>query len=449
MNKNLLNKYNQLDSLIVISGYPKREEKYSRGVCAVSSFAKNTLISLQKENPDRKIIVLTMVIDKEEIYEEDGMLIVRCFKRNSPLSYLKVLGFARKFNKTKNVLLEFEFASFGDTITTAFLSVLVWSLFISSKQITLVAHQILTDLSALSGHVVMKRPVLALFNILLPFYYRFLIIPAKNIVVLEESLKKRLSLFANPEKIRFIPHGVDSNLMKLSISKAKAREQVRLTKNELIILCFGYITWYKGTDFLVSAFKNVNKLGGKNVRLVLAGGPSFTQEKKKHYQAYYQSIVEKVKNTKNITLTGFVPEKDIPAYFSAADLVVFPYRTFMSASGPLSTALAFGKPFVVSSKLSQLFQSSDVKDSLIQANLTKNDIMFALNKKDLIQTIKKAMTPKVRSKLIHLSKALNNTRSFENLAKDYDRLISETEAKVVKFSFSPLFLVRKVKAYII
>jgi glycosyltransferase involved in cell wall biosynthesis len=43
----------------------------------------------------------------------------------------------------------------------------------------------------------------------------------------------------------------------------------------------------------------------------------------------------------------FVDDLELPAYFRRADLVVLPYRA-ADQSGVLATALAFGKPMVVS-----------------------------------------------------------------------------------------------------
>src|SRR2546421_8779104 len=44
----------------------------------------------------------------------------------------------------------------------------------------------------------------------------------------------------------------------------------------------------------------------------------------------------------------FVTDAEIPAYFRRADLVVLPYRQ-IDQSGVLYTALAFGRPLVLSS----------------------------------------------------------------------------------------------------
>jgi glycosyltransferase involved in cell wall biosynthesis len=43
----------------------------------------------------------------------------------------------------------------------------------------------------------------------------------------------------------------------------------------------------------------------------------------------------------------FIPDRELPAYFARADLVVLPYRE-IDQSGALFTALAFGKPLLLS-----------------------------------------------------------------------------------------------------
>src|ERR1035438_541545 len=43
----------------------------------------------------------------------------------------------------------------------------------------------------------------------------------------------------------------------------------------------------------------------------------------------------------------FVPDDELPSYFRRADLVVLPYRE-IDQSGVLFTALAFGKPLLLS-----------------------------------------------------------------------------------------------------
>lgn len=438
ISKQLLQKYNTRDALIVVSSYPKKKETYSRGVCAVASFTKNTLLSLKESNPEKKIIVLAIIADKAEIYEEEGILVIRCFQRNDPLSYFRILKYAKSFTNVKDVLVEFEFSSFGDTLTTFFLSLLVWAFYLLGKNIHLVIHQVLLNLATLSGHIGLshKDKLTFLLNIGLKFYYKFLTLPVSSVIVLEDELKKRLSNLVNKNKIIVIPHGVAS--IK-NIAKEEAREILEIDKNELVILYFGYLTWYKGVDFLIKTFLNKKTISGKRVRLVVAGGASFTQGKKKHYKDYLKMIKKLQTKASNMISTGFLEERDIPIYFGAADLVLFPYRTFMSSSGSLATTLAFNKAFLISRSLEKLLNSKDIRECLQKAGLSKEDVIFDLKKEVLIEKVNSVLEKNKNKKLILLSRLLAKERSFYKIASTYGQILqsSHGEEKAKRFSVIP------------
>lgn len=425
LNKDLLQLYNSPDTIIVVSSYPKKNETYSKGVCAVASFTKNTLESIKEQNPSKKIVVLTMILDKEEIYEEGNTLIIRCFSRNKPLSYFSLASYTKRFNLVKNVLVGFEFASFGDTLTTGLFSIFIWTLRFMGKRVTLVIHQVIFDISKLSGHigVSVNSPLIGILNRFLMFYYKIITIPVDNIVVLEDNLKKRLSAFVKSDKIHVIPHGVHASIQNSSLTKQITRKELGIHKNEFVILYYGYMTWYKGVDFLVKAFKNMQTINNKNVRLILAGGPSFTQSRKKHYQNFYQKLNQSIKNIPHITLTGFISEEKIPSYFESSDLVVFPYRTFMSSSGSLATALSFEKPFLLSKNLGEILDSSDIVESLISAQVSKKELLFDLTEKSFVGAVTNAMNPIKYEKLQQLSILLKDKRSFKNLSLNYSDLL--------------------------
>lgn len=429
--KNLnINNFNKSNSLLVISGWPKKKELYSKGVCAVSSFAKNTLTTMQKENPDRKIVVLTMEIDKRESYVEDGILIIRCFKRNSPLSFLNLFRNILKFNKAKDVLIEFEFASFGDMFTTGLLIPLTFALFFLKKDIKIVVHQVLDNIKDLSGHIGISKnnPKITILNYALKCFYILLTAPASKVFVLEEEFKQRLSKLTNPKKIVIIPHGIDTNIQ--IVNRNIARKNLGLTENDYAILYFGYLTWYKGADFLVKTLKNAEKINGKKIKLILAGGPSFTQEEKTHYQTFLSSLKKQLKGSKNIITTGFVKEEDITPIFEASDLAVFPYRTFMSASGPLSLAVSHNKPFVISENMEPFLNSIDIKNAMNLSQINRKDLIFKMNKLSLIKTIKNVMNKDLQQKMILFSKIISEERSFANSAKTYNRFFVKESKKV-------------------
>lgn len=431
MTKNIFKQFNTKGSLLVISAYPKRNEIYSKGVCAVSSFAKNTISKLKNENPGRKIVILTIEVGKKKAYIEDGILIIRCFKRNSPLSFISLTKEILRFNKIKDVMIEFEFASFGDTLTTSLVAPFSILLFLLRKNLLIVIHQVLFNMKDLSGHIGIKSDNLKLkvLNFGLKWFYFLLSLSAKKIIVLEEEFKTRLSKITNSEKIHVVSHGVDTNIE--TIETKNIRKRFKIKNDEFVILYFGYLTWYKGVDFLIKSLKNQKSINGKKIKLIIAGGPSFTQEHKAHYQNFIAKIDNLIKNSTNIIATGFVKEEDISAIFKSSDLVVLPYRTFMSSSGPLSLAISHQKPFIISQKLSGLTKSLDFKKALSEANLRKSSIVFNLNKKSLIHTIAFSMEPKTSKKMHLFSKLLKEERAFENIAKYYEAILQSMKERVV------------------
>jgi glycosyltransferase involved in cell wall biosynthesis len=440
MNKQLIDQYNQANSLIVISSYPRRNQTYGKGIDAVSSFTKNTLSGIKEQNPSKKIIIVSMEFNKEEIYEENGMLIIRCFERNNPLTYLNIIKYALKFNKIKAILLEFEFASYGNTFATAMLAPLAWVLKLIGKDITMVIHQVLLDLKQLSGHIGISEghPKTKLLNFGLKWFYKVLAIPARDIIVLEDEFKQRLEQLVGEGKITVIPHGVDFNIKNSNYKRKKIEQKLGIQNNDFVILYFGYLTWYKGADFIIDALGETRTLNGKNIKLLIAGGPSFTQQEKVHYQQFLSTVYEKVSKSNNTILTGFVDEKDITPIFNASDLVVFPYRTFMSASGPLSLALSHKKPFIISNKLSEFLESKDVKESMVHAGITKDNLLFELNTKSLLKTIRKASTTKTYKKMVEFSKTLGQERSFTRLGLAYEEILVTDSGLVFKPALSRL-----------
>jgi glycosyltransferase involved in cell wall biosynthesis len=146
---------------------------------------------------------------------------------------------------------------------------------------------------------------------------------------------------------------------------------------------------------------------------------------KKYYQKYTEEVEEACKYN-NVLLTGFVEERHIPLYFQAADLVIFPYRTFMSASGPLSFALSFEKPFLVSEALQEVFTTKDMLDVLTEEHLTINDFVFPPYGTNLGEKIQRCMhDKKYRQTLIAFAKAIKHKRNWDTIGEMYYHEIFE------------------------
>lgn len=426
--KNLIDLSNQPGNLLVITNYPPRGEGvHTAKIGGVAGFTKNTLIPLAHKYAldGRSIIILADIIDKPTVYEEDGMLVVRCWQRNSLKLYSQILNQVMQYNAVRDILIEFEFSSYGDFLVTSLFPVLVLYLRLIGKRTSLVLHQVVIDLWSLLGHVGINEKSMRyqVFSTLLPAFYFSLTHLADQTIVLEEVFRKRLKGIAPMDRVSVIPHGVEepTNVP----SKHVSRTILGIKDDELVLLSFGFITWYKGTDLLISALSRINNINGKRVRLIVAGGPSTSQKHKLHYQSYYQSVLDLTKNKPNVTITGFVPTNKLGIYFSAADIVMFPYRTMMSSSGPLSLALSYKKPILLSSAMSGYFETIGVSVSATQASVKDDDIILPIDMKKLPVILSRVMKRPTLKRLANFSELLAENRVFARIASTYYTILTQ------------------------
>lgn len=126
-----------------------------------------------------------------------------------------------------------------------------------------------------------------------------------------------------------------------TISKQEACEKLKLDPSKKYILFFGFIRDYKGLDLLLLAMADpaIKKAG---IHLIVAG-----EYYDKNAPANNNRIIEENALQDTVHLfTDFIPNNEITWYFSAADLVVQPYK-HATVSGITQVAYHFEKPMVV------------------------------------------------------------------------------------------------------
>lgn len=413
----LIGKYNRPENVLFISSYPEKRARYSQKVCAVGGFTKNTIQALQTQNPKTNYVVVTVKIDgKQEIYEEDGILILRVLDRDNPLSYFPTIRQLFAFDKIKRIVTEFEFGSFGGIQNASLFLIVPLILKLIGKKQVFVMHQVIENLDELTGHLgwSLNDPRKYVYNPLLRIFYTLVYHVCDRLVVTEEVFKKRLQAIVHKlDKVITIPHGVDTHLPVIEPNTAK--KALGIAPDKKVILYFGYLSWYKGADLF---FKYAKKMANPDYHFVLAGGPSFTNVHKPHYKKYLDLFINP---PKNIQITGFVPEDKMSLYFSAADLVVLPYRTMMSSSGPLSLAFSFEKPLIMSEKMKEYVFTHDFSSILKKLGLKTSDLFFPLTTKNFEE---KVLTHKEHL-LSAFSSQMKGARSHDNIAKYYSKLINE------------------------
>jgi glycosyltransferase involved in cell wall biosynthesis len=134
------------------------------------------------------------------------------------------------------------------------------------------------------------------------------------------------------DRLRVIPHGAFDYLTRQQ-NEVPLPEELREVEGP-VILAFGLVRPYKGTDVLLEAFRQI-----EGAELWVVGAPRMPMEPLHALAAGVSGRVRFVER--------FITDPEIPAFMRRADLVVLPYRN-IEQSGVLYTALAFGRPLVLS-----------------------------------------------------------------------------------------------------
>lgn len=419
-------------SILIISSFPPKGQTHNKKIVGVASYTRNLLRSI----PGRKV-VLAEILPGEKNYKEDSIEVRRVWKRNSIFAFFSLFKAILKDKESSTILFEFEHAMFGGPLS---LIPLPFFLFITNKvwgkKVIFVFHQVIGNINELAGHLNLKKRSLksCILNLLIPAFYKLALMNVTKAIVFEESLKERLAKFDDPLKIEVIPHGVevfDSKLASQGDPLLRTRRQLGLPNDKFILLCFGFLAWYKGSDLIIKMFAKLPKRIKENSLLILGGGPNPNYANKSFYNEYIERLKEEAQKN-GILVTGFIPEEKIPLYFKASDVVLLPYRTFMSASGPMSMALSFEKPFLISSVLSPLVKTQDFKSALEKSNLSKNDLIFNLNGKSLENKIRSLKTGNLRQNLVKFSKVLKGERYFKKIAVNYERILFQGSDEIAQ-----------------
>jgi glycosyltransferase involved in cell wall biosynthesis len=152
------------------------------------------------------------------------------------------------------------------------------------------------------------------------------------------SVKEDMKKFTTTKPVTLIQHPIYDNYGEI-LDKTTARRHLNLNPEGKYILFFGIIRNYKGLDILLKAMAN-KEIQEQNIKCIVAG--EYYGEKEKYEQLIKDLQIE----DRLILHTEFIPNSEVKYYFSAADLVVQPYKS-ATQSGISQLAYHFEKPMVV------------------------------------------------------------------------------------------------------
>lgn len=387
-----------------ITTYPSQGARhiYAGGV---ASYAKN-LISLMSISQNHDIYVLCNRLNGlDEEYSEDGIKVVRCFDRN--LRYIKQLYGKIKQIKPEMVHIQQELNLFGSVFTAYMLQWFVAWIKKEKIRVIVTVHGVVPLEKVDKNFVYANNSSLpaCLVRIALKVIYKPLCVKADKIIVHEEFFKNILIVQygISAGKISVIPHGIEE--FKI-LTKPEACERLSLDAKRNICLFLGYATGYKGLELLIDGFSEYAKEDPQALLLIAAGKhPKLINNKKylKSYEKWQQRAEEKI-SAEQYSWVGFVQEDQLVSYYSACDVVLFPYTFNISSSGPMAMALGCEKPFLL----------SDVFENVI----SDKSIIFSKNADSLKERLKDFFMKKISVDPYYKNfKIMNNWRSISEKHK--------------------------------
>ncbi len=167
---------------------------------------------------------------------------------------------------------------------------------------------------------------------------RFFVKSIDGALVMTRAVEDDLRQFAADMPCVISPHPLFDNY-SVPVSRAEAIVRLKLCPADKFILFFGFIREYKGLDLLLRAMAEqcVRDLG---VKLIVAG--EFYESEKPYFD-----LIHQLETGDRITFhSHFISDDEVKYYFSAASLVVQPYRS-ATQSGVTQVAYHFNKPMIV------------------------------------------------------------------------------------------------------
>ncbi len=144
----------------------------------------------------------------------------------------------------------------------------------------------------------------------------------------DQSKQEFMDLGVPPQKITVFSHWINQNIFK-PVDKKQAKEKLKW-ENKFTILFVGRLIPEKGVRLVIDAVKKI----GQTVNLKIVGDDSSELE-----------YVLKSQST-NINFLGKIPHSQLPVYYQAADVLIYPALYKEDMAYVLLDALSCGTPVI-------------------------------------------------------------------------------------------------------
>jgi len=231
----------------------------------------------------------------------------------------------------------------------------------------------------------------------------------KRLLVITDALRRKLETFSgihfSAQEVALTPNGVEFERFSSQPDAPKARKQLGLP-GQLTGVFSGHFYPGRGTPLLLELAHRFPK-----IHFLWVGG------RDKDVATWRDRIAEE--RLKNVTLTGFIPNKELPLYLAAGDFLLMPYeRCITGSSGGNSAEICSPMKMFEYMASGRVILSSDLP--VIREVLNQENAVFCIPED--IQSWSSTMEslvkdPELRSRLAKQAQADVRKYTWEQRAK--------------------------------
>ncbi len=169
---------------------------------------------------------------------------------------------------------------------------------------------------------------------------RYFVGSVNGFLYMSQQVKNDLDLFTTDKPSIYAPHPLFGNFGE-KVSKDEACHRLGLSLDKHYVLFFGLIRDYKGLDLMFDAWALLRQKGYTEDKKLIVAGEFYMDKTPYLRQMERLGIGDEV-----ILHDRFIKDEDVKYYFSAADVVVQPYKS-ATQSGVTQIAYQFEVPMIV------------------------------------------------------------------------------------------------------
>jgi len=239
---------------------------------------------------------------------------------------------------------------------------------------------------------------------------------SKLLYIGERSRKHYAALGCPGEKLVFSPYCVDITPFQVDeaarlVLRAELRSKLGIREDQLVLLFSGKLSDRKGPDLLVEAVKALPPDLRNNTVILFVGSGDM--------QPALSNLADVEPNTR-VHFAGFQNQKQLSAWYHAADILVLPSRRMETWGLVVNEALHHGLPCIVS-------DSVGCAPDLILPGVT-GEVFETGSVQSLTAALAKAATltghPETRTACRKIVSDYSIKRAAEGIARAYDAVVS-------------------------